>query len=215
LALHNLSPGQCLPVQKELLVASKNFEHFVRARRSIRTFQDRPVKHESLAKLIDIARHAPTGSNRQTPEWVVVQDPATVQEVSGQVIDWMRHMVTEKPDMATLMGMEIMIKRWGAGIDVICRNAPHLIVAHAPRYVGTPAADAHIALGTLELAAFSHGLGGCWAGYVDSAINAWTPLREMLGLPEGNMSFGVIMIGYPRYEYYRLPERHKASVRWV
>jgi nitroreductase/NAD-dependent dihydropyrimidine dehydrogenase PreA subunit len=215
LSLHNLTPEQCLPVQEELLVDPESFEHFVRARRSIRTFKEQLVERESLVKLIDIARNAPTGSNRQTTRWIVVQSPEKVQEVSGQVIDWMRHMVTAKPDVATLMGMEIMIKRWDASIDVVCRNAPHLFIAHAPKYVGTPAADAHIALGILELAAFSFGLGGCWAGYVDSAINSWAPLKNSLGIPEGNMSFGVMMIGHPQYKYYRLPERHEAKVAWV
>ena len=40
-------------------------EHFLRARRSIRNYKDKPVSREMLTKLVDIARLAPTGSNRQ------------------------------------------------------------------------------------------------------------------------------------------------------
>jgi nitroreductase/NAD-dependent dihydropyrimidine dehydrogenase PreA subunit len=214
LSLHNLTPEECLPVQKELMVSPESFEYFVRARRSIRTFQKQPVEKELLARLIDVARHAPTGSNRQLPRWVVVESAEKVHELSGMVIDWMRYMLTAKPEMAELMGMQVMIQRWESGDDVICRNAPHMIIGHASKEIGTPAADVHIALGTLELAAFSHGLGGCWGGYMDTAINSWPPLREALAIPEGNSSFGVMMLGRPQYEYHRLPKRHPAQVEW-
>jgi nitroreductase/NAD-dependent dihydropyrimidine dehydrogenase PreA subunit len=215
LTLHNLSPEQCLPVEKSLLVQPANFEHTVRARRSIRTFKDEPVDRELLGKLIDIARNAPTGSNRQTPQWIVVQDTEKVNELSGMVIDWMRYMVNEQPDVASLMGMERMIKRWDSGVDVICRNAPHLIIAHALKSEGTPAVDAHVALGYLELAAFSHGLGGCWAGYLDTAIKVWPPIKKILPLPEGHWSFGVMMVGHPKYRYHRLPQRKEAQITWI
>lgn len=215
LSLHNLTPEQCPTVEESLLVSAESFEHFSRARRSIRAFQDKPVAREQLTRLIDIARYAPTGSNRQTPQWIVVQSPEKVKELSGMVIDWMRYMLTEKPEMAALMGMEAMIMRWEAGDDPICRKAPHLIIAHAPRNIGTPAADAHIALGYLELAAFSHGLGGCWAGYLDTAINSWPPLKEAFALPEENRSFGVMLLGHPKYKYYRLPTRNEPHVEWL
>jgi nitroreductase/NAD-dependent dihydropyrimidine dehydrogenase PreA subunit len=215
LALHNLDPEQCLSVQREILVAPEHFEHFVRSRRSIRTFKPESVAKDVLERLIDITRYTPTGSNRQTTQWLVVQDSAKVQELAGLVIDWMRNMLTEQTDKATLMGMSVMVKRWEAGLDVICRHAPNLIVAHADKHIGTPAADAHVALGTLELAAFSHGLGGCWCGYMDMAINAWPPLQELLGVPAGHRSFGVMLLGHPKFKYHRLPHRNEAQVRWV
>jgi nitroreductase/NAD-dependent dihydropyrimidine dehydrogenase PreA subunit len=215
LSLHNLSPQQCPEVQESLLVSAESFEHTVRARRSIRTFQEKPVDRELLGKLVDIARHAPTGSNRQTPQWIVVQNPEKVNELSGMVIDWMRYMVSEQPDTAALMGLEMMIKRWESGVDVICRHAPHLVIAHALKKVGTPAADAHVALGYLELAAFSYGLGGCWAGYLNTAINVWPPIKEMLALSEGHSCFGVMMIGHPQFRYHRLPKRNKAQISWI
>jgi nitroreductase/NAD-dependent dihydropyrimidine dehydrogenase PreA subunit len=215
LALHNLSPQQCLPVQESLLVSPESFTHFARARRSIRTFKEQPVSRELLAELIDITRYAPTGSNRQTPQWIVVESAAKVQELSGMVIDWMRYLVKEQPELAQLMGVEVMIMRWEGGYDAVCRHAPHLIVAHAPKGLGTPAIDAHVALGTLELAAFSHGLGGCWAGYLDTAIKSWPPLKKALGLPEDHLSLGVMLVGYPQYKYYRLPERDGVRVSWI
>ena len=40
-------------------------EHFLRSRRSIRTYKDKAVSRDELTKLVDIARLAPTGSNSQ------------------------------------------------------------------------------------------------------------------------------------------------------
>ncbi len=68
-----LHPDNCLPVEKGQYVGPEQLEHFLRARRSIRTYKEKSVEREKLAKLIDIARFAPTGSNKQTPEWRVVE----------------------------------------------------------------------------------------------------------------------------------------------
>lgn len=33
--------------------------------------------------------------------------------------------------------------------------------------------------------------------------------------PEGNTNFGTIMIGHPKFKYYRMPFRNKADVAWL
>jgi nitroreductase len=47
-----------------LLPEPEYVEHYMRVRRSIRAYKDEAVERDVLAKLIDIARFAPTGSNR-------------------------------------------------------------------------------------------------------------------------------------------------------
>jgi hypothetical protein len=42
---------------------------------------------------------------------------------------------------------------------------------------------------------------------------AWKPLREKLDLPEGNVLFGTILIGYPLFKYYRVPKR-ESIIHW-
>lgn len=210
-----VSPEQCPPVRKEWLVGPEQLEHFLRARRSIRTFREKQVERDKLAKLIDIARFAPTGGNVQTPEWLIVARPARVHELSGMVIDWMRDAIKNKPAMADEFDMEDLVGFWENGHDIICRGAPHLIIANGSEDKGTPTEDSIIALTYLELAAFSFGLGACWAGYLNFAINDWPPLKEVLAIPEGNTSFGGLMIGYPKYKYTRLPPRQDARITWI
>ena len=71
-----------------------------------------------------------------------------------------------------------------------------------------------IALTYLELAATSMGLGCCWAGYFNAAAASFPPLIEALALPEGHQSYGAMMIGFPQYQYQRLPARNEPAITW-
>ena len=210
-----LHPDQCPPIQKEQSVGPERLEHFLRARRSIRAYKEKPVEREKLAKLIDIARFAPTGSNKQTPEWRVVHSPGKVQDLSGMVIEWMQSVIERKPDVAAELELQALVDMHASGYDIICRQAPHAIVVHAPQDTGTPTEDGMIAMTYLELAAFSLGLGACWAGYLNFAVNKWPPLKEALLIPEDHASIAAILLGYPKYKYHRLPLRNDPKIAWV
>ncbi len=88
LSLRNMTSEQCLPVRKDWFLNPEQVEHFLRARRSIRTYRNKPVEREVLTKLIDIARFAPSGSNSQPVGWLVIYDSDEVQRLAGLTIDW-------------------------------------------------------------------------------------------------------------------------------
>ncbi|MBU1157188.1 MAG: nitroreductase family protein, partial [Proteobacteria bacterium] len=71
-----------------------------------------------------------------------------------------------------------------------------------------------LALGYLELAAYSLGLGACWAGYFNRAASTFPPMIEALGLPQGMAPFGALMLGVPKYKYQRIPPRKPLEVTW-
>ncbi|MCL2458254.1 MAG: nitroreductase family protein [Desulfobulbus sp.] len=204
----------CLPVRPELRLDPEQCAHFIRARRSIRTYMERPVEREKLAQLIDMARYAPSGVNSQNARWLVIGNREELRRLSGIVIDWMRWLQVEKPAFAQEMHLQRTLEQWQAGQDVILRGAPVLIVAHAEKEHRLGASTCIIALTTLELAAPSLGLGGCWAGYFSAAAAVCPPLQEALGLPEGRQCFGAMMIGYPKFVYHRLPTRKTPTVVW-
>jgi len=47
----------------------------IRARQSARTFSDAPVSADAVTRILEAARHAPSGANRQGWHFVVVDDP--------------------------------------------------------------------------------------------------------------------------------------------
>jgi nitroreductase len=69
-----------------------------------------------------------------------------------------------------------------------------------------------IALAYLELAASALGLDACWGGYFGAAAASFPPLQKALSLPDGHLTFGVMMVGGPRMTYQRLPARNAAKV---
>ena len=207
-------PDACPPVQKELLLSPAQVEHALRSRRSIRTYRKKPVERETITKLIDIARYAPSGHNSQPVRWHIIYDREVVSELAGHVADWMRSLLKEQYEFAVSLHMDRVVAGWDAGMDPICRNAPHVIVTHAPKDDRAAPAACTIALSYLDLAAPSFGLGACWAGYFNAAATMWSPMQEALGLPKGNTCFGSMMIGYPKYAYHRLPLRNEPHITW-
>jgi nitroreductase len=97
---------------------------------------------------------------------------------------------------------------------MICRGAPHLIIACAPKDYPWAATDCAIALTYLELAAPSFGIGACWGGFFTAAARQWAPLQETLALPADQIVCGAMMVGYPRYRYHRLPLRNEPPITW-
>ncbi|MBU3916352.1 nitroreductase family protein [bacterium] len=214
LSLQTLKPEDCLPMNKELKLSEEHVEHFLRSRRSIRSYKDKPVDRIILEKIIEIAGYAPTASNKQPVKWLIINEKEDVSKIAGMVIAWMKHMIEEMPDLATEMRLPRIVSHYEAGTDRICRGAPHLIFTYAENIHSYAATDCATALGYLELAMPSFDLGGCWAGYVNFVANAWPPLIEMLGLPKGHKTHGAMMVGYPKYRYHRMPLRNKRSIVW-
>jgi nitroreductase len=167
-----------------------------------------------VAQLIATAGFAPSGHNTQPVHWLVIQDTAEVQRLAGIVIEWMGHLIESKDPLAATLHMDRVVSAWDGGLDRVCRGAPHVVVAHAEANERTAQAACTIALTYLELAAFSFGLGACWAGYFSAAANMWPPMGKALDLPKGHSPFGAMMIGYPKHRYHAIPLRKEPLVTW-
>ena len=202
------------PLQENLRLSAEQCEHFLRSRRSVRLYRQRPVPREQVQKLIALARYAPSGHNVQCAEWLVVEGRRELRRLASLVIEWMRSLLVDHPELAAAMHLERTLQRWEQGSDVILRDAPALIVAHAPAEHRLASSTCTIALAYLELAAAALELGGCWAGYFQAAAGSFAPLREALALPAGHRCFGAMMIGYPSVTYHRLPPRKAPTITW-
>ncbi len=206
LTFDGVGPADCLPVDKELALDPARIELFLKSRRSIRTYKDKPVDHATLERLLDTARWAPSAKNSQSAHWLMVEDPAEVRRLAGMVVDWFR-------ENNYFPGV---VKAWKEGRDMVLRGAPHVAIAHA-RTDGSllkPTEDCAIAISYLELAAHAHGVGACWAGFLANGANDYPPLVDALGLPADHKVFGALMLGYPKFRYRRIPQREPLKVEW-
>jgi len=207
----------CPPRQPELFITLEQMEHHIRFRRSIRTYKKKPVPREILERLIQTSQYAPTAKNLQPVCWLIIENREEVNRLGSMVIDWMRSMLNgESEPLFTEFMMKQIVGDWEKEGDWICRGAPHMIVAHGPNDLPIPASESGctIALTTLELAAPSFGLGACWGGYFNATANNYPPLRQALNLPENHDPYGAMMVGYPTYEYHRIPLRKDPDIKW-
>jgi nitroreductase/NAD-dependent dihydropyrimidine dehydrogenase PreA subunit len=205
----------CPPMQSELALNPEQVEHFLRSRRSIRSYKNKDIDHDTLAKLIDIAHYAPTGTNSQQVKWVAITSREKVMEFTGEVVEVFRKMVADNSPTATRLGLARLIAAWDSGSDIITRGAPGLVFAYAPSAYALGLVDCMSALSYFDLAAPSLGLGTCWAGFVMLTIAQHPQLQNLIEIPEGYTCHGAMMVGYPRYKYHRLPVRNKADINWL
>jgi nitroreductase/NAD-dependent dihydropyrimidine dehydrogenase PreA subunit len=204
----------CRPVRDELNLQPDQVEQFLRSRRSVRTYRKKEVNRDVLTNLIRLASFAPSGHNSQPVEWLVIYDRDEVKRLAGIVAEWMGSLIQEGSPLAATLHMDRVVAAWESGTDRICRGAPHVLVAHAPKDERTAPAACTIALTYLELATPAFGLGACWAGYFNAAANFWPPMAAALNLPRGHASFGAMMIGQPKFKYARLPLRNEPKTIW-
>ena len=213
-SLNWLNPEDCPSVRSELALSAEQAEQFLRSRRSIRNFLDKPVGRDKLEKLLEIGSLAPSAKNMQPWHWTVVGDPGEVRRLAGMVIDWMRTIIEEDEELAGRLSLPRVVASWESGDERICRGAPHVIVVHGDEEWRFGPEDCALALSHLDLFATCLGLGACWGGYFYTAANAYPPLFEALGLPVGHKVWGAMMVGYPKFKYPRLPVRKRPRVTW-
>ncbi len=195
-------------IEPGLTASAAATAQLLKSRRSIREFREEPVAEELIREAIEAARWAPSAVNRQPLNWLVIRNTSEVRRLAGLVADYLRQGGAVGARYAAIL------EQWDRGNDVILRNAPHLVVVHAPDDWPWSTVDCTIALTQFELAAVAHGIGTCWAGFLMWASREHPPLREALGIPAGHGVYGALMTGLPRYRYRRSPPRQEARVTW-
>lgn len=211
---HQWVPVDASPlIREDLEISEDQAVQFLRSRRSIRSFKDQPVEREKLQRLIEIARYAPSGGNRQPVNWTVFTNPDEIRGIAERTVAWMNQVLAKAPD-AVPPYFPIIARAWDKGVNAVTWSAPVLIVASAPAEVTTGMVDVTLTLSYLDLIAPKLGLGTCWAGLVQGAMDASDRVRDLVGLPEGHPYYYPMMVGYPKPEYTRLPERNMPGIIW-
>ena len=215
-AMHqrSMGPEDCEPIDIHLIPRWDRVKQYLITRRSIRTYINKPVEKDKILELVDVARHAPNGANRQVVRWFVVNDPARVHRIAEMTIDWMKAMKEQNPALYEEANLELFIEPWELGQDHISRGAPCIMVASAPKDERTAPPAAMIAIHQIQLAAPALGLGTTFSGSINTAGQSYPPLIEVLGLPEGHIPHGTFLIGYPAEKYQRIPVRRPVDVTW-
>jgi nitroreductase/ferredoxin len=215
-AMHQryMGPEDCEPIDIHLIPRWDRVRQFLISRRSIRGYVNKPIEKEKILQLLDVARYAPNGGNRQVVRWLVINDPAEVHRIAGMTIDWMKSVKDTNPALYQEAKLGLFVETWESGKDPISRGAPCIIQAYAKKDERTAPPAAMIAIAHIQLAAPALGLGTTFTGSINTASQSYPPLIEALGLPEGSIPYGTFVIGYPTEKYLRIPRRKPVDVTW-
>ena len=146
------------------------FSELIETRYSVRAYKADPVEDEVLHQVLEAARLAPTASNRQPFQLIVVTTAGREAELRRVYdSDWF----AQAPLVICACG--IPAQGWTRSDG---KNFTHVDVA--------------IVMDHLILAAANLGLGTCWIGAFDP-----TATREVLGLPDGVEPIAFTPLGYP------------------
>ena len=208
---------------------------FLLTRRSVRIFRDKPVPLELLQKIVDTLSTAPFGVSPDNVEITVVADKSLIAKavpymskmyqqlgkiLRMPVMGWIIKSFMPKETKNTLMNFIVPhldkgLYNYAGGIDDIARNAPALILFHAPKGAEEHTADAHICLTYALLAAHSLGLGATAIGLIGPAINQSKPLQKMFQIPKGNEVVESMILGYPKLHFKRAITRPRKNISFL
>jgi nitroreductase len=139
----------------------------VRARRNVRTYEERPIPKGDLERILEAGRRAPSASNRQKWDFVVSTDPAQLRQLST-VWQGARHLAGA-PAAIVLVLAEPESERY--------RLIDQFDVGQAAMVM---------------LAATDLGIG---SGH--SAVGDQGAARRILGVPDGHFCAYMLGLGYP------------------
>jgi len=214
-------------------VPPDTFQLLIRERRSTRLFSDKAVSKEQLLKIIEAGRYAPTGSNRQNVNYIVLSDKEKVSELRFLVERFLEK--TFKLIQNRAIALFLRIKFGRSELDVMRYHAmgyqfykdskeknayfplpfgSAVIITHAQSVDAMAPFSCAVALYNCSLMAHSLSLGSCFLGFVQIGANMDKKIKHWLDIPKENQCYGAMVVGHPDVKYRRLVERKNPQIKW-
>lgn len=207
---------------------------FIHSRRSVRRFKADPVNTEMLHDLIEAAVLAPSASNCQRWQFVVINGREKVLMLAEDIKNFFIKLntIAGNPILRYLSvifaGKKILqyyknnyesvklgLERAKEGKDLLFHGAPCVIIVHSDMEGSMPVEDGQYAAYNIALVAHSMGLGTCFIGYASATLNSAPSLKEKLHIPEHNRVHAVLALGYPQIEFVKNALRKDYDVKIV
>ena len=213
----------------------EEFFDFLRLRRSVRTFKDKPVERGVIEKVLDAAATAPMGFPPHSTEVIVIDDreeldfllerlvedyTKTLKAFSNPIGRAIVRLAAGAKDYHSLKHYILDVARHANeiyhdhGCDNYMRGAPVLMLFHGNRWTMSYEQNAHLVCHHSMLAALSLGLGSTIIGLIPPVVDRSKVLRKRYGIPKNNKVCTSLVLGYPKYKYRQGIRRDLAGVRY-
>lgn len=177
-------------------------------RRSIRAYQNKPVDKTLIEQCIDAAVQAPTAMNSQPWAFAVIQDAATMSDLSDRTKAYLLGAMDKMP----------ALERYREALESpdfsVFYNAPALVIICARPNMGpAPMVDCATAAQNMMLTARSLGLGSCWIGFAAMYLSS-AEAKKQFGIPEDYRVEAPIILGYPQGEFSEMERNPTEMIYW-
>ena len=142
-------------------------------RRTIRLYQQKKISSDLLERILNAARLAPSGANRQPLEFIVVTKDENRAKLFEQLA-WAGYVKPKRNPPED--------KRPVAYVIVLIKSKTQV----------SGLADAAAAIENMILTAWNEGVGSCWIGSVNREN-----VRKLFDIPEEYQINDVLALGYP------------------
>jgi nitroreductase/NAD-dependent dihydropyrimidine dehydrogenase PreA subunit len=233
--VESLNEKDFAPVQK-VDIYDNQFLSFLKQRRSVRRYKDKPVPHEIINKIIEAVHSSPTGTGRRSTGLIVIDNPKTLttfSELAYEMYEALgnnlnnpiaRFFIKQREGKKTLRmlldfvmpGMHWYIRWYREGkSNEILRDCPALMLFHSPIYEPMGKENCIIAAFHAILMAQIENIGTCFNDLIPPACNRIPEIRKLLDLPDDREVYASITMGYSKYQFKRTVPRKVAEVRYL
>lgn len=205
----------------------------MRSRRSCRKYRREDVPLAVLEDLVKIATTAPSGTNSQSWNFIIVPAIGDIRALGGLVANYYRRLnrLAANPFLRFItrcVGITSLgryyeryhgsvaeaLRDWDErGEDRLFHGAVAAILVTGNRAASCPAEDALLATQNILLAAHGMGLGSCLIGFAVEAMRRDRQLRRTVGLADGEQVYSLIALGYPAVSFLRPAGRRVVEPR--
>ena len=177
----------------------------IRGRRSVRAYTDEPVSKEQIEEIIEAGTWAPTGMHKEPWRFIVVEDRALIKYVSDETKILLRQMMPQ------------MSKQFETEADVICYNAPALILVCTEKdnqWKQVNLADSILAAQNMFLKAYELGLGSCYMGFVNF-LSSKPEVMKKIGVPDNCEIMVPLIVGHPKTKQGAGKRNKPVILKWI
>ncbi|MFV0289928.1 MAG: nitroreductase family protein [Mangrovibacterium sp.] len=216
ISILGLQPENSIPTFKPN-PSSIDLGKLIQTRRSVRRFKDEDICGDELKNLIQIAAYAPTAKNENAVQFTLVANREEMAKISQLTYQYLLD-ASEKQELDEKHAyLANFAKMWEAKkINIIYRNAPHLLILSAPEENTQPIVDCCIAASYFELLANSHQISTLWNGFAKQAFNnVDASFKALLGIPSNHVIAAVLSFGRPAVKYARSIQNQNPNIHQV
>lgn len=212
----------------------ESYKHIVVTRRSIRRYKDKAVPVNMIEDILNVAAYSPTASNSRDVGYTVITDSEAVRELGlltfakfekimkflkrppGSLLVHLLNLFAPKKSIKRYLERYDFFTEWfKEGRDLITHDAPVLLLIHGPGRSRFARENSAIAACNITNYAHAKGLGTCYIGLINVALDLNRKMISKFKIPRGRKVYIALVLGYPAHRYQKTTIRPAPDITWI